>query len=66
MGQSMIVSPFGEVVAMSYTLHDELIDFTIDLDAGKRIKEGLFNFEKYRRPESYKVITERKGVRLPT
>lgn len=66
MGQSMIVSPFGEVVAMSYTLHDELIDFTIDLDAGKRIKEGIFNFEKYRRPESYKVITERKGVRLPT
>lgn len=66
MGQSMIISPLGEVVAMSYTLHDELVDATIDLDAGKAIKEGVFNFEKYRRPELYKVISERKGVKLPT
>jgi len=66
MGQSMVVSPLGEVVAMSYTLHDELIDVTIDLDLGKEIKEGVFNFEMYRRPELYKVISERKGVVLPT
>ncbi len=58
MGQSMIVSPLGEVVAMSTTLRDELIISTIDLDAGKEIKEGVFNFELYRRPELYKIISE--------
>lgn len=61
MGQSMIVSPLGEVVAMSTTLRDELIISTIDLDAGKEIKEGVFNFELYRRPELYKIISESTG-----
>ena len=66
-GQSMIVSPLGEVIAMSSTLHDEVIDATIDLDMGRELKEGaIYNFEKYRRPDLYKVITERKGVVLPT
>jgi len=60
MGQSMIVNPFGEVVSRSSTLTDELIDATIDLDMGKSLKEGTFNFEKYRRPDLYKVISERK------
>jgi predicted amidohydrolase len=62
MGQSMIVSPLGEVVAMSTTLRDELISSTIDLDAGKEIKEGVFNFELYRRPELYKIISEPTGT----
>ncbi len=62
MGQSMIVSPLGEVVAMSTTLRDELISSTIDLDAGKEIKEGVFNFGLYRRPELYKIISEPTGT----
>ena len=57
MGQSMIVSPLGEIIAMSYSLEDELVDATIDLDAGKEIKEGVFNFGLYRRPELYKIIS---------
>jgi len=61
MGQSMIVSPLGEVVAMSTTLGDELIDHVIDLDAGKEIKEGVFNFDLYRRPDLYGLITENRG-----
>jgi len=60
MGQSMIVSPLGEVVAMSTMLGDELIDHVIDLDAGKEIKEGVFNFNLYRRPDLYGMITEHK------
>ena len=64
-GDSMIVSPLGEVVAKSHTLEDELIDATIDLDLGKQIKEGIFNFERHRRPELYKVISNRKGTILP-
>jgi hypothetical protein len=35
-----------------------VIDAVIDLEAGKDIKEGVFNFELYRRPELYKVISE--------
>ena len=62
LGQSMIVSPLGEVVAMSTRLGDELIDHVIDLDAGKEIKEGVFNFDLYRRPDLYGIITENKGV----
>jgi len=58
MGQSMIVSPLGEVVAMSTTLHDELINAVIDLDACKEIKEEVFNFELYRRPELYRLISD--------
>ena len=57
MGQSMIVSPLGEVIAMSYSLRDDLVDAVIDLDAGREIKEGVFNFDLYRRPELYTPIT---------
>ena len=56
MGQSMIVSPLGEVIAMSYSNEDDLIDAVIDIDLCKEIKEGVFNFELYRRPELYKLI----------
>ena len=59
MGQSMIVSPLGEVVTMSTKLSDELIDYVIDLDAGKEIKEGVFNFKVYRRPELYGMLIEK-------
>jgi len=62
MGQSMIVSPLGEIVAMSTKIEDELIDCVIDLDAGKEIKEGVFNFDLYRRPELYGLITTNKST----
>lgn len=58
MGQSMIVSPLGEVVAMSPRLGDDVVDAVIDLDAGREIKEGVFNFDLYRRPDLYGLITE--------
>ena len=61
LGQSMIVSPLGEVVAMSSTLHDEVIDYRIDLDACKEIKEGVFNFGVYRRPELYNLLAEKSS-----
>lgn len=58
MGQSMIVSPLGEVVAMSYANEDDIVDVVIDLDLCREIKEGVFNFELYRRPELYKLIVQ--------
>jgi len=62
MGQSMIVSPLGEVVAMANTLEDEVVDYVIDLDKCRIIKDGVFDFDRYRRPEMYQLIVDRKGV----
>jgi predicted amidohydrolase len=64
MGQSCVIAPSGEVVAISSTLGDELVPYRVDLamcDAYKR----FFDFEMYRRPECYRLITERKGVGEP-
>ncbi len=59
MGKSMIVNPFGEVIAMSYTIRDELIDATIDLDEAKRIKSKSSQWAvDMRRPDFYKPISE--------
>lgn len=51
--QSMIVSPRGEVVAMSYTLGDELVDCTVDLDEGKEKRTRL---ALGRRPDLFKSL----------
>jgi predicted amidohydrolase len=53
--QSMIVSPDGEIVARSYTLDDELVDATIDLDLGQRKRQRL---AIGRRPDLFKILTE--------
>ncbi len=61
-GQSMIVSPNGEIVAMAATLEDELITASCDLEMARYAKEEIFNFDRHRRPEAYGLITERVGV----
>ena len=64
MGQSCVIAPSGEVVAISSTLGDELVPYRVDLamcDAYKR----FFDFAMYRRPETYRLITERKGAGDP-
>lgn len=57
-GQSCIIAPSGEVVAMCSTLEDELIVARCDLDQAKVYKETVFNFEKNRRVEHYGIIVE--------
>ena len=37
----------------------------IDLDATKRYKETLFDFDRYRVPEAYARITSQRGVIPP-
>jgi len=64
-GQSVIVAPSGEIVAMASTLEDELISYRCDLDQTKLYKEQIFNFEKYRRIEHYGLITERTAAIPP-
>ena len=60
-GQSCIIAPSGEVVAMCSTLGDELVVARCDLDQSRIYKETSFNFAAHRRIEHYGLITERAG-----
>jgi predicted amidohydrolase len=62
---SAIIAPSGQLVAVADTEHDELIVADCDLDACAFNKEHIFNFAKHRRPEHYKLITERAGAVPP-
>ncbi len=64
-GQSQIIAPSGETVAMCSTLGDELIVARCDLDLTVSYKTTIFNFAKHRRPEAYGLIVERTGARPP-
>jgi hypothetical protein len=44
------------------TLEDELIVYECDLDRCKEIQDNVFNFALHRQPESYKLITQTKGM----
>jgi predicted amidohydrolase len=55
-GQTMIIAPSGEVVAMASTMQDELVVARCDLDMATEYRK-LFNFGKNRRPEMYGPIT---------
>jgi predicted amidohydrolase len=64
-GGSCIIAPTGEIVTQAVTEADEVITVTCDLDFGNYIKRTIFNFEKHRRVEHYKLITERTGAIPP-
>ena len=64
-GGSCIIAPTGEIVAQAVTEADEVIAATCDLDFGAYIKRTIFNFEKHRRIEHYRLITERTGAIPP-
>jgi len=65
LGQSAIIAPSGEIVAMASTLEDELIVAKCDLDLCRSYKETWFAFDKHRRPEHYGLIVERTGAQPP-
>ena len=62
-GGSAIIAPTGEIAARALGEDDEVITATLDLDLGDYIKRTIFNFEKHRRIEHYRLITERTGVK---
>jgi predicted amidohydrolase len=64
-GQSAIIAPSGEIVAMCTTLGDELATARCDLDLTRSYKETVFDFARHRRPEHYRMIVERTGARPP-
>jgi predicted amidohydrolase len=64
-GQSQIIAPSGETVAMCTTLGDELAVARCDLDLTRSYKDTTFNFAKHRRPEHYRMIVDRTGALPP-
>jgi predicted amidohydrolase len=64
-GESSIIAPSGEVVAMASTLEDELVRARCDLDLCRSYKETVFNFARHRRPEHYDLIVRRVGAIPP-
>jgi N-carbamoyl-D-amino-acid hydrolase len=64
-GGSCIVAPTGEIAAQAVTEEDELIFAQCDLALGEHFRQHVFNFQKHRRPEHYRLIVERVGVGEP-
>jgi N-carbamoyl-D-amino-acid hydrolase len=65
LAQSAVIAPSGQIVAQAVTTGDELVVARCDLDRCRAYKETLFDFARYRRPEAYGLITERKGAVPP-
>ncbi len=65
MGQTSIIAPSGEVVAMASTRDDELVIHRCDLDLVKPYKEYIWNFARNRRPEFYGPITGQADATPP-
>jgi N-carbamoyl-D-amino-acid hydrolase len=64
-GQTCIIAPSGEIVAQCATMGDELVIRKCDLDFAKTYRADIFNFAAHRRPEHYRLITERTGTIPP-
>ena len=65
LAQSAIIAPSGQIVAQCQTSDDEVAVAHCDLDLCRSYKETLFDFERYRMPEHYGLITERRGAEEP-
>ncbi len=62
LAQTAIIAPSGQIVAQAVTTGDELIVAEVDLDYTRNYKDTIFNFDRYRVPEAYRLISERRGV----
>ena len=62
-GGSAIVAPTGEIAAQALSEDDEVIAVNLDLELGDYLRRTVFNFEKHRRIEHYRLITERTGAK---
>jgi N-carbamoyl-D-amino-acid hydrolase len=64
-GQSCIIAPTGEIVAMCSTLGDELATYVCDFDRYHEIRNNIFNFRLHRRPEMYPLLSAVKSEAPP-
>ncbi len=65
LADSCVIAPTGRVIALTSHVGDELAIADINLDLCANYKETLFQFERYRRPDAYSLVTERKGPIKP-
>ncbi len=64
-GNSVIVSPQGQIMAEATSWDDELITADLDLDMCALGRTTIFAFDKHRRPEAYGRITGQVGAVEP-
>jgi predicted amidohydrolase len=64
-GHSIIVNPQGEILAQATSWHDELITADCDLEQCALGKTTIFAFDRHRRPEAYRRITDQVGAVEP-
>ena len=64
-GQSVIVAPTGEIVAMTSTMGDEVIIAECDLDRAARARKARWNWEYNREPRHYDIIVNGPGRPAP-
>ena len=62
---SGILDPQGKIVAESKTKGDEVVVAEIDLDECYAGKAKTFDFDRHRRVEHYRILTEQTGVVEP-
>lgn len=55
LAQSVIIAPSGQIMAQCITTGDEVVMAKIDLDYCDFYKKTLFDFERYRVPEAYRL-----------
>lgn len=65
LAHTVIIAPSGQIVAQCITNGDELAVAEIDLDYTKFYKETVFNFDLYRVPQHYRLISEQRGAVAP-
>ncbi len=65
LAESQIIAPSGEVVARATTEGDEVVLAACDLDLCARYTSTVFDFDHYRLPDRYRLITERRGAEPP-
>lgn len=64
-GHSIVVNPQGEIVAQATSWDDERITADCDLDQYTLGRTTIFAFDKHRRPEAYRRITDQVGAVEP-
>ena len=57
LAESCIISPTGEIISTASSSDDELVIADIDLDLCNNYKNTVFDFDRYRRPDTYRPIT---------
>jgi len=65
LAESAIIAPSGRIVATTRTRGDEVVVTEADLDLCHNYTSTVFDFDHYRMPEHYGLITSRRGAVPP-